>query len=77
MAVNGSTKLGDLLREHPYLVEYLVQRSPVFRKLENPLLRKAMGQVATLAQVAAKAGIAEEVLTGEIIARIGERAGRA
>ncbi|UFS72531.1 DUF1858 domain-containing protein [Geomonas sp. RF6] len=74
MNLNGNTKLADLLEKHPFLLDYLVHRAPAFKKLENPVLRKTVGKVATLSQVAAKAGIAEEVLVEEIAGKIAAQA---
>lgn len=70
MELNGSTKLDHLLNQYPYLLGFLVRRAPEFKKLENPVLRKTVGKVATLAQVAAKAGIALDTLVSEIAAEI-------
>ena len=55
--IGPKTRINDLLRDHPHLLEVLVARSPAFAKLRNPLLRKTMGKVATLENAAAIAGI--------------------
>ncbi|NOY46216.1 MAG: DUF438 domain-containing protein [Deltaproteobacteria bacterium] len=55
--IGPKTRIHDLLREHPHLLEVLVARSPAFAKLRNPFLRKTMGKVATLENAAAIAGI--------------------
>jgi uncharacterized protein len=77
MEVNGNTKLDDLLTEYPFLQEFLVKRSPVFKKLENAVLRKTIGKVATLTQVATKAGIEPDALVGDIAAEIAAQRGKA
>ncbi|MBI5443625.1 MAG: DUF438 domain-containing protein [Deltaproteobacteria bacterium] len=56
MEIAAGTKIGDLLREYPFLEEYLVAKSPRYRGLRNPLMRATMGKVATLERVAQVGG---------------------
>jgi hypothetical protein len=50
--ITPATKVGALLDAWPELEAVLVQQSPHFAKLRNPVLRRTVAQVATLAQVA-------------------------
>lgn len=50
-------KVGDVLKEHPELLDVLVAQSPHFSRLKNPILRRIHGRLVTLAQAAAIAGI--------------------
>jgi len=88
MVLDARTKLDALLKGYPFLLEFLAGWSPKFEKLRNPLLRKTVGRLATLDQVAALgdvaldalvAAIAGEVLrvTGETVERGGAPAGAA
>lgn len=52
MELSKKTKIGGLLKEYPFLLDYLVERSPKFSKLKNPIMRKTIGSVATLEQAA-------------------------
>ncbi len=52
MVISPETKLIDLLEAHPALEDILIQYSPAFSKLKNPLLRRSIARVATLRQVA-------------------------
>jgi len=52
LLITPETKLADLLSAFPQLEEELVQLSPAYAKLRNPLLRKTIGKVATMRQVA-------------------------
>ncbi|MGD8624326.1 MAG: DUF2249 domain-containing protein [Anaerolineae bacterium] len=52
VAIRPDTRIGDLLKEHPALLEVLAGYAPAFEKLRNPLLRRTVGRLATLAQVA-------------------------
>ncbi len=50
------TKVGELLERHPELEETLVSLAPAFSALKNPVLRRTVARVATLAQAAKMAG---------------------
>jgi hypothetical protein len=51
-AITPDSKVGALLREFPQLEDILIQMSPAFGHLRNPILRKTVAKVATLRQVA-------------------------
>lgn len=57
MAVTLDMKVSEVLKRHPELLEVLVERSPEFRRLRNPVLRRVMTRLVTLRQAAAMAGI--------------------
>jgi len=46
------TRLVELLQVHPELEEAIQRMAPPFRNLRNPVLRRTVGRVATLAKVA-------------------------
>jgi uncharacterized protein (DUF2249 family) len=52
VAIRPDTRIGDLVKEHPALLEVLADYAPAFEKLRNPLLRRTIGRLATLAQAA-------------------------
>jgi DUF438 domain-containing protein len=52
MKLTVSTKIEDLLKEYPFLEEFLPTVSPKYKKLTNPVVRKTMGKIATLNMVA-------------------------
>jgi len=52
MDITPETKLGKLLENYPQLEEELISISPTYSKLKNPILRKTVGKVASLRQVA-------------------------
>ena len=76
MHIDSKTKLDDLLKTHPFLLEFLAAYSPKFAKLKNPVLRKTVGKLATLGQVAGLGDMpADTLLTaiaGEIARVTGE-----
>jgi hypothetical protein len=52
MQVTSHTKLLELLNEYPALEEQIIEIAPPFKNLKNPVLRRTVGQLATLGQVA-------------------------
>jgi DUF438 domain-containing protein len=52
MRIGPRTKLDELLRTYPFLLEFLAGLTPRFAKLRSPVMRKTVGRVATLQQVA-------------------------
>jgi hypothetical protein len=55
--VTAQTKIGQLLSEHPALLDSLVAYAPEFAKLRNPLMRKTFGRLASLADAARLANV--------------------
>jgi uncharacterized protein (DUF2249 family) len=47
-----NTRIGDLLKQYPQLLDVLAGYAPAFAKLRNPLLLRTIGRMATLAQAA-------------------------
>lgn len=55
-AITPDSRLGELLERWPALEDVLLELSPHFRALKNPVLRKTIAKVATLRQVASVSG---------------------
>jgi hypothetical protein len=51
-AITPDSKIGALLELYPQLEERLMQMSPAYGYLRNPILRRTVAKVATLRQVA-------------------------
>lgn len=65
MDISLQTRIGTLLDSYPYLLDYLLEKSPKFSKLKNPLLRRTLAPFASIERAAALGNIeAEELLTG-------------
>ena len=58
MEITPDTKIGDLLETWPRLEETLIELSPTFAKLRNPVLRRTVAKVATVRQAALVGGVA-------------------
>jgi len=56
--VTPETRIGPLLDEHPELEEVLIGLSPEFVRLRNPILRRTVARIATVAQAAKIGGLA-------------------
>jgi hypothetical protein len=51
ITISPKTKVGELLDPFPELESVLMEMSPAFEKLKNPILRKSVARVATIQQV--------------------------
>ncbi|WP_074463618.1 PAS domain-containing protein [Cellulosilyticum sp. I15G10I2] len=49
--INKETILGHIVKEYPFIKDYLLTLSPKFAKLKNPFLFKTMSSVATLEMI--------------------------
>ncbi|MFL5301512.1 MAG: DUF1858 domain-containing protein [Anaeromyxobacteraceae bacterium] len=57
MSITPDSRLGDLLARWPGLEDVLVELSPHFKALRNPVLRRTVAKVATLRQVSVVSGV--------------------
>jgi len=75
MLVNPETRVRPLLDAHPELEDVLIGLSPEFRRLKNPILRRTVARVATLAQVAKVGGLPVPDLVNALRVALGQAAG--
>ena len=77
MTITPKTTVHTLLKEYPFLLEYLAAYHPEFGKLTNPVLRRTMGRMATLDKAAQMANVPLNQLmndvAGEVQAKTGAR----
>ena len=52
MEIKSNSKLFDVLKEYPFLEERISNVAPPFKNLRNPVLRRTVGQLATIERVA-------------------------
>lgn len=64
--ITSTTTIGQLLDEHPELVDFLASYHPHFEKLRFGLLRKVMAPRVTVEQAAQMAGISAAELLGAL-----------
>jgi hypothetical protein len=72
LSILPSTRVAALLDRFPQLEDVLISLAPPFQKLKNPLLRKGVARVATLAHAAAVAGIPVADLVNKLRAAVGQ-----
>ncbi|HEX8948617.1 MAG TPA: DUF438 domain-containing protein [Dissulfurispiraceae bacterium] len=70
MELGAKTKIDDLLREYPFLLDFLTHRAPQFKLLQSSMMRNTVGKVATLTQVSNIGGIGLDQLLAELAGRI-------
>lgn len=75
MRITASTKIDKLLKEFPFLLDFLVTLSPKFSKLRHSLMRKTVGKLATMNQAAGLGGIDLKSLLSAVAAEIRRVAG--
>ena len=57
-SITPDSRLGELLERWPGLEQVLVDLSPHFKALRNPVLRRTVAKIATLRQVSSVSGVA-------------------
>jgi hypothetical protein len=66
LSITPKTKVGEILENYPQLEKVLLELSPAFSKLKNPILRRTIGKVATLQQAASIGNISVEMLVNKL-----------
>ncbi len=77
MDINAATKIDELLKEYPFLEDFLVTLSPKFKGLKNPIMRKTIGKVATLGKVAGIGGLELDDFLAKLAAEINRQTDKA
>lgn len=72
LTISPKTKIGELLEAYPQLEKVLIEMSPVFEKLKNPILRKTIARVATIQQVSVVGGIPVENIVNRLRHQVGQ-----
>ncbi len=55
--ITPETRIAELLEAYPQLEDVLIEQSPHFKALKNPILRKTVAKVATLERASQMSGI--------------------
>ena len=69
--ITAHWKMSKVLQVHPELLDMLVDSTPAFKKLRNPLLRKVQSRLVTVGQAAGIAGVD----TATLVQRLNTAAG--
>ncbi len=72
LEINRSTKVGELIENFPQMEQVLMEISPIFQKLKNPMLRRTVGKIASLEKVAEIGGIPPIQLVNQLRSVVGQ-----
>lgn len=75
MQLDKGTKIDDLIKQYPFLTDFLTTVSPKFRALKNAIMRKTVGKVATIEKAAMIGGIDPDTLISAIAAEVRKQTG--
>jgi len=70
--ITPKTKVGELLEHYPQLEAVLLELSPAFASLKNPILRRTVAKVASLQQAAALGNMKIEELVNRLRSEAGQ-----
>jgi hypothetical protein len=70
--ITRDMRVAALLREYPETEELLIGLAPAFEKLCNPMLRRSVARVATLAQAAAVGRMSATTLVNTLRTAVGQ-----
>ena len=77
LELNPKTRLGDLLKEYPFILNFLAEYKPEFRKLRNPMTRQLLARTATLEDVASMGGVPFQKLASDLAEEMKHESSRA
>lgn len=72
MEITAQCKLFDVLEAYPQLETQIINIAPPFKNLRNPVLRRTVGKLATLAQVAQVGGMDVNKLVNTLRTAVGQ-----
>lgn len=75
LTITPKTTIHSLLKEYPFLLDFLAGYHPEFKKLTNPVLRRTVGRMATLDTVAEMGNVPLNVLTQDIAGEVERQTG--
>jgi hypothetical protein len=75
MTITPKTTVHTLLKEHPFLLDFLIGYNPEFKTLTNPVLRRTMGRMATLEKASQMGSVPLNQLMNDIAAEIEAKTG--
>jgi len=72
LLITPKTRVGELLDTYPGLEPVLMDLAPAFKKLQNPVLRRTVGKVATLQQAAALGNVSLSEIINTLRQEVGQ-----
>ncbi|MBU3145067.1 PAS domain-containing protein [Clostridium sp. CF012] len=68
--ITKETKIGSLVKEHPFLKDFLLSTSPKFEKLKSPILFKTMASLATIEMISERGGFELSDFIDKLVAEV-------
>ncbi|NLE22521.1 MAG: DUF438 domain-containing protein [Actinobacteria bacterium] len=75
LTITPKTTIHTLLKEYPFLLDFLAGYHPEFKKLTNPVLRRTVARMATLDAVAQQGNVPLNRLTDDIATEVQRQTG--
>ncbi len=75
LTLTPKTTIHTLLKQYPFLLDFLAEYHPEFKKLTNPVLRRTVGRMATLDAVAEQGNVPLNRLIDDIAGEIEKQTG--
>lgn len=72
LEITPKTKVAELLKTYPQLEDLLIEITPVFSKLKNPVLRNTIAKVTSLQQAALVGGVSIAVMINKLRGAVGQ-----
>jgi hypothetical protein len=72
LLITPKTRVGELLDTYPELEPVLMDLAPAFKKLQNPILRRTVGKVATLQQAATVGNVSISEIINTLRLEVGQ-----
>jgi DUF438 domain-containing protein len=77
MELTPKVKVNDLIAAYPFLKDFLIRINPEFKMLDNPIMRKTVGRIASLQKAAMIGGMDVKKLLDDVAAEIRSKTGEA
>jgi hypothetical protein len=68
--ITKDSNIGEIVKKYPYIKNFLVNLSPKFSKLKNPILFKTMSSMATIEMIAQRGDFETKDLLEKIVTEI-------
>ena len=68
--ITKETKIASLVKQFPFIKDFLISLSPKFEKLKSPILFKTMASIATLEMISARGDLEVSDLIDKLVAEI-------
>lgn len=68
--ITKDSNIGEIVKKYPYIKNFLVNLSPKFSKLKNPILFKTMSSMATIEMIAQRGDLETKDLLEKIVTEI-------